>query len=99
MKATVSQKAFAEAMTATSSVTASRTPKHILQYVYIEAADRVMRLCATDQEVGLRFEIPEVEIETAGNAVVPAGTLWHIVCESADETVSTEVVKDVGHSR
>ena len=72
MKCICDRAALSEALTATSGVTLTRTPKPILECVRLTAADDVLTLTAYDQEMGLRFRLPEVEITSPGETLVRA---------------------------
>jgi len=90
MKANFNRTALAEALGLLTSVAPSRTPKPILRCVQITAEDKEVRICATDLEVGINYSISEVQIEKAGEVIVPADRLNAIVRESVDEVLVLE---------
>ena len=90
MKANFNRSALAEALGLLTSVAPSRTPKPILRCVQITAEDKEVRICATDLEVGINYSISEVQIEKAGEVIVPADRLNAIVRESVDEVLVLE---------
>jgi len=90
MKANFNRTALAEALGLLTSVAPSRTPKPILRCVQITADDKEVRICATDLEVGINYSISEVQIEKAGEVIVPADRLNAIVRESVDEVLVLE---------
>ena len=90
MKANFNRAALAEALGLLTSVAPSRTPKPILRCVQITAEDKEVRICATDLEVGINYSISEVQIEKAGEVIVPADRLNAIVRESVDEVLVLE---------
>ncbi|UCE49172.1 MAG: DNA polymerase III subunit beta [Phycisphaerales bacterium] len=90
MKANFNRAALAEALGLLTSVAPSRTPKPILRCVQITAEDKEVRICATDLEVGINYSISEVQIEKAGEVIVPADRLAAIVRESVDEVLVVE---------
>ncbi|MHC4120961.1 MAG: DNA polymerase III subunit beta [Planctomycetota bacterium] len=90
MKANFNRAALAEALGLLTSVAPSRTPKPILRCVQITAEDKEVRICATDLEVGINYSISEVQVETAGEVIVPADRLAAIVRESVDEVLVLE---------
>ena len=47
-------------------------------------------LSATDMEVGVRLQVPDVEVSTAGSAVIPVQRLSLILRESSDEFLEIE---------
>jgi DNA polymerase-3 subunit beta len=71
-------------------VAPSRTPKPILRCVQITAEDKEVRICATDLEVGINYSISEVQVEKAGEVIVPADRLAAVVRESVDEVLVLE---------
>lgn len=81
----------------------SRTPKEILKNVKLVVANGTATLIATDQEVGIRYEIPGVEIERPGETLLPAARVISILRELTDDGVNLEVANDAvwiraGHS-
>lgn len=90
MRANFNRAALAEALGLLTSVAPSRTPKPILRCVQITADDKEVRICATDLEVGINYSISEVQVETAGEVIVPADRLFAVVRESVDEVLVLE---------
>jgi len=99
MKFVINQKALTEGLSVATSVVASRTPKPILQCVKIEAEDKLVRLSTTDQEIGIRYEISDVEVSQPGVAVINASKLAEIIREATEETVAIELEDTVCHIR
>jgi len=95
MKASFSREALTEALGLLTSVVPSRTPKPILQCLQITASEKEVRICATDLEVGINYLISEVQVEKAGEVIVPADRLAAIVRESADEVLLLEAAKGI----
>lgn len=90
MKVNFNRAALAEALGLLTSVVPSRTPKPILQCVQITTVEKEARICATDLEVGVNYLISEVQVEQAGEVIVPADRLAAIVRESIDEVLLLE---------
>jgi DNA polymerase-3 subunit beta len=90
MKANFNRAALAEALSLLTSVAPTRTPKPILSCVQITAEDKEVRICATDMEVGINYLISEVQVEKAGEVIIPADRLAAIVRESVDEVLVME---------
>ncbi|MFC1675871.1 DNA polymerase III subunit beta [Planctomycetota bacterium] len=90
MKVNFNRGALSEALGLLTSVIPARTPKPILRCVKISASEKDVRICATDLEVGINYCLSEVEVEKAGEIVVPADRLAAIVRESVDEVLSLE---------
>ena len=90
MKANFNRTALTEALSLLTSVVPNRTPKPILRCVQISAEKKGVRICATDLEVGINYLISEVQVERAGEVIVPADRLAAIVRESVDEVLLLE---------
>ena len=90
MKVNFNRTALAEALGLLTSVVPSRTPKPVLRCVRITAGEADVRICATDLEVGINYLLSEVQVDQAGEVVVPADRLTAIVRESVDEVLSLE---------
>ncbi len=87
MKVSFNRAALTDALSILTSVVPSRTPKPILRCVQIVADKKSVRICATDLEVGINYSVSEVQVEEAGEIVVPADRLTAIVRESTDEVL------------
>jgi DNA polymerase-3 subunit beta len=90
MKLICDRGALVESLNLVSGVIISRTPKPVLTYVKLTAADGSLTLAATDLEVSIRISTPSVDVKDAGEALVKADKLNQIVRESIDATVSIE---------
>ena len=93
MKVTFNRAALSEALSLLTSVVPSRTPKPILRCVQITAEEKAVRICATDLEVGINYLVSEVQVEKAGEIIVPADKLAAIVRESVDDVLLLEASK------
>lgn len=93
MKANFNRAALAEALGLVASVVPSRTPKPILRCVHISAGEEGVGIRATDLEVGISYLLSQVQVEEAGQVVVPADRLSGIVRESIDEVLSLEAAE------
>ena len=72
MKVNFNREALGDVLVLLTSVVPGRTPKPILRCVKISAGDNEVRMCATDMEVGINCLVREVQVEKAGEVVVPA---------------------------
>ena len=84
-------------------VVPTRTPKEILKNVKLHVADGKATLIATDQEVGIRYDLPEVEADAGGDVLLPLQRLAAILREVSEDVVAIEVTDDAlrvkcGHS-
>jgi len=93
MKIKCNRAALYEAVQLASSIVPARTPKPILQCARIQADQQQQKLTitATDNEITVKYVVPQVQVNTEGAAVVPADKITSILHESADETVDLEV--------
>jgi len=93
MKLNFNRAALADALGILTSVVPSRTPKPILRCVQIAASEKEVHLCATDLEVGINYLVSEVQVEEAGEVIVPADRLAAVVRESVDEVLLVRAEK------
>ena len=91
MKVICNRGALLEALLMAGNVVAARTPKPVLQCVKLTAEENALTVAATDLEVAIRYSDAQVQIEKAGEALVPADKLRDIVRESVDDTLSIEL--------
>jgi len=99
MKLKVNRQELADALGLTGNVAVSRTPKPILQCVLLRVLGDCVELEATDQEIGLRCVVAQVEVADRGEVLVPADKLGAIVRESGDETLDLEADGGYCHVR
>src|SRR5437588_333366 len=99
MKVICNRGALLEALTVTGNVVAARTPKPVLLCVKLTAEDDALTLSATDLEVAIRYTDNQVQIEQAGEVLVPADHFRDIVRESVDDTLAIEVTGDNANIR
>lgn len=97
MKIIINRSALQNALAAASSVVASRGVKPVLQCVKISASGTSVSFAATDLETSVLLTTELVQVEQAGESLVPADKLSGIVRESADETLHLELVGDQLH--
>ena len=90
MKAICQRDSLLHAFQITASVAPVRSPKPILQNIKLEANAERAILMGTDLEVGIRVEVPGVEVESPGEVVLPRDRFGKILSESSDETLSLE---------
>lgn len=91
MKLHCHRPSLATAFQVVSGVVPSRTPKEILKNVKLQIADGQATLIGTDQEVGIRYKIPGVEIETDGETLLPTNRVISILRELQEDSVSLEL--------
>ena len=90
MKIKIKRESFFKTFQIAAAVAPVRSPKTILQNVKLVVDKEGGVLTATDMEVGVRLHVPDVEVSTAGNAVIPVQRLSMILRESNDEFLDIE---------
>lgn len=73
-----------------ATVAPSRSPKPILQNVKLVANPEETTLLATDMEVAIRLEVPGIQVEASGTAVLPVARFGSILRESTDAKLMVE---------
>jgi len=98
MKVLVNRAALVEALNLAGSVVLQRTPKPVLTCVKLIAnkdkGGNTLTIVATDMELALQYTMTQVDIATAGVALIPAGKLSEIVNNSPDDTLTLEATAD-----
>ena len=91
MKLICHRASLSAALQTVSGVVPSRTPKEILKNTKLSVADGVATLIGTDQEVGIRYEIPGVETDSPGDVLLPTSRLLSILREVTTENVDFDI--------
>lgn len=84
---------LATAFQIVSGVVPSRTPKDILRNVKLQVGGGKATLVGTDQEVGIRYDIPGIETDSDGEVLLPKDRLIAILRELTDDGVDLEVTE------
>jgi DNA polymerase III subunit beta len=90
MKVTCDRESLLAAFQTAAAVVPARSPKPILQNIKLEVSDKGAILLATDLEIGIRIEVPGIQVHTAGSAILPLGRFGSILRESSDATLQLE---------
>ncbi len=90
MKVTCERDKLLAAFQTASAVAPARSTKPILQNVKLEAGPELATLVATDLEVGIRIEVPGIQVDAPGSAVLPTARFGSILRESTVGTLSIE---------
>lgn len=103
MKLHCHRPSLAQAFQVVGGVVPTRTPKDILKNVKLQVSDGKAILVGTDQEVGIRYEIPGVEADSAGETLLPTNRVTSILRELQDDAVDIELAEEAvwiraGHS-
>ena len=91
MEAICNREALLEALQVTSAAIAPRTPKPALQCVLVDCHQDGLTLVATDLQVGIRYQVAQVEVKHTGQGLVPAERFLAIVRECPDDTLNLTI--------
>src|SRR5688572_32558778 len=97
MKVICDRAALVEAVNLVASVAVGRSPTPVLQCVKLTASDGRLTLAATDLEVGLRLSVDQVDVQKAGEALIPADKLTQIVRACDDPTLTLDTKEHTLH--
>jgi DNA polymerase-3 subunit beta len=90
MKVTCDREALLAAFQTAAAVVPTRSPKPILQNIKLEVSDAGAILLATDLEVGIRIQVPGIQVQVPGSAILPLSRFGSILRESSDATLRLE---------
>jgi DNA polymerase III subunit beta len=90
MKVTCEREALLAAFQTASAVVPSRSPKPILQNIKLEVSDSSAILLGTDLEIGIRIQVPGVQSQVSGSAILPLGRFGSILRENSDDVLHIE---------
>lgn len=93
MKLECHRPSFLSALQVVSGVVPSRTPREILRNVNLQLNQGTAVLIGTDQEVGIRHEIVNIETESTGQILLPAARVTSILRELQDDRVVLEATE------
>ncbi|SFI15628.1 DNA polymerase III subunit beta [Planctomicrobium piriforme] len=94
MKLSCPRNVLQSAFSIVSGVVPQRSPKEILRNVKLTLADGKATLIGTDEEVGVRYELPEVITESAGEVLLPTQRITAILREVQDDVIRIEVSEE-----
>lgn len=85
---------LAEVAGLVSQAVSGKSTKKIFECMRIAAGDQGVELSGTDLDVAIRYRVGEdVQVDEAGEAVVPAHLLANVLREVADETVAFHLAR------
>ena len=104
MKVICDRAALLDAINLVSGAVATRTPRPQLTCVKLEADKKgsvgEVTLLATDGELSLRLRLAQVDVQQAGEALIPADKLRQIIsAEDTEPTLTLETEEDAVHIR
>lgn len=91
MKINVNRVAFANALGHVSGVIPGRTPKPVLLNAKLEVCAGKATLLGTDEEIAIRYDVPDVECKGNTEVLLPAKRVGEIVRELRDERIAIHV--------
>lgn len=94
MKVSIKRDSFANVFQLAAAVAPSRSPKPILQHVKLQVDKKEALLLATDMEVGVKLIVPDVEVHTAGAAVIPVQRMNMILREVSDDVLKLDATPE-----
>ncbi len=102
MKVICDRGALLDAINLISGAVAARTPKVQLTCVKLSAIKRgnagELTLLATDAEISLRLKLAQVDVQQAGDALIPADKLRQIIsAEDSEPTLTLETENEMMH--
>ncbi|MCG6157423.1 DNA polymerase III subunit beta [Rubinisphaera margarita] len=86
---------LAGALQTVAGVVPSRTPKDILKNTKLVIESGSAMLMATDLEIGMRYQIPEVETGSTGEVLLPTARLMQILREVTVDEIVLNVNEDL----
>ncbi|WP_437203987.1 DNA polymerase III subunit beta [Planctomicrobium sp. SH664] len=91
MKLSCPRNVLQSAFSIVSGVVPQRSPKEVLRNVKLTLADGKATLLATDEEVGIRYDLSEVVTDSVGEVLLPTQRMTAILREAQDDTIQIEV--------
>lgn len=90
MKIVANREKLLHAFQTVAPVAPARSPKAILQNIKLDVSDEGATLMATDLEVGIRYAVDGIEVESPGTVILPTGRFGPILRESNDDAFRIE---------
>ena len=86
---------LANALQVIAPVVPTRTPKEILRNTKLVVENGQAAVMGTDTEIGMRYQIPEVETSSSGEVLLPTQRLLSILKEVTSADVVLQVEEDL----
>ena len=87
------------AVQAVAGVADSKNIKPVLRDICFRVSDNMIELSATDLEVGMKYMLSDVEVESTGGMLVSAQNMGSILRDSPDEMLQVETEEGTCHVR
>ena len=94
MKLSCPRPALTAAFQTVAGVVPARSPKEILKNVKLALTGDGATLSGTDQEIGVRARLTEVETSSTGELLLPTARFGQILREVVDDTIELELTDD-----
>lgn len=90
MKLEIPREKLSHAFQTAATVAPPRSPKPVLQNVKLDVAEGMATLMATDLEVGIRIDLPDISTATPGSVLLPTDRFGAILRECSGAQFSIE---------
>lgn len=94
MQLTCQRNSLTAAFQTVSGVVPTRTPKDILKNVKLQVGGGKATLIGNDSEIGMRCDVPDVQSEARGEALLPTTRVLSVLRELNDDVVKLEITGD-----
>ena len=93
MKLNCHRPSLLSALQIVAGVVPTRTPKEVLKNIKLQVDGSTTVLIGTDQEVGIRHEVHNVETDSTGEVLLPTTRVISILRELTDDQVTLEATE------
>lgn len=94
MQLTCQRGSLTSAFQTVAGVVPARTTKDILKNVKLQVSGGKVTLIGTDSEIGMRCEVPDVTVDSSGEALLPTARVLSVLRELTDDVVKLEITSD-----
>ena len=94
MQLTCQRNSLTAAFQTVAGVVPARTTKDILKNVKLQVGGGKAILIGCDSEIGMRCDVPDVQSDSRGEALLPTARVLAVLRELSDDTVKLEVTGD-----
>ena len=94
MQLTCQRNSLTAAFQTVAGVVPTRTTKDILKNVKLQVGGGKATLIGNDSEIGMRCDVPDIESDSRGEALLPTSRVLAVLRELSDDVVKLEVTAD-----
>ncbi|MBC8116697.1 MAG: DNA polymerase III subunit beta, partial [Candidatus Saccharimonas sp.] len=94
MQLTCQRASLTNAFQTVAGVVPSRTTKDILKNIKLQVVGGKATLIGNDSEIGIRCDLPEIEADSSGEALLPTARVLSVLRELTDDVVKLEITSD-----